>query len=164
MNGKSVQQNIWELQEPELNKQLRRAQAVRNMLKNSRPKLILDIGCAEGFITSFLTKGQTHVVGVDLDESIKVAKKKVKNAEFVCASITRLPFKDKCFEAVTLLEVLEHLPDSVLKDGIKEIDRTLNTGVSTGKRTIQRKNNLYSLHILRKNHPPMGTLTFDGRK
>ncbi|MEM3365313.1 MAG: hypothetical protein QXM93_02715 [Candidatus Methanomethyliaceae archaeon] len=57
MNGKSVQQNIWELQEPELNKQLRRAQAVRNMLKNSRPKLILDIGCAEGFITSFLTKG-----------------------------------------------------------------------------------------------------------
>lgn len=54
----------------------------------------------------------------------------MKNAEFVCASITRLPFKDKCFEAVTLLEVLEHLPDSILKDGIKEIDRTLNTGGS----------------------------------
>lgn len=127
MNEKSFQQNIWELQGPALNRQLRRAQAVQSMLKIHTPKTILDIGCAEGFITSFLADGQTLVVGVDMDESIKIAKVKVKNAEFVHASITHLPFKDRCFEAVTLLEVLEHLPNSILGDGMEEINRILDT-------------------------------------
>ena len=125
---KFPQQNIWELQGSALNRQLRRAQTVKNMLKNSHSKLILDIGCAEGFITSFLADKQTLVVGVDLDEeSIKIARTKVKNAEFVHASITQLPFKDRCFEAATLLEVLEHLPDSILRGGMEEADRILDT-------------------------------------
>ena len=121
-------QNIWELQGPALNRQLRRAQAVKNMLKIHTPKTILDVGCAEGFITSFIA-GEQLAVGVELeDESIKIAKTKVKNADFVRSSITHLPFRDRCFEAVTLLEVLEHLPDSILRDGIEEADRILNAG------------------------------------
>lgn len=125
MSEKLPQQNIWKLRGPAFNRQLRRAQAVRNMLKSSRPKLILDIGCAEGFITSFLAGGKTYVVGVDLNESIKIAKGEVKKADFVYASITHLPFKDECFDAVTLLEVMEHLPDDILAAGIKEVDRIL---------------------------------------
>lgn len=163
MSEKPPQQNIWELQGPALNKQLRRAQAVRSMLRNSRPKLILDIGCAEGFITSFLAEGQTHVVGVDLNENIKIAKTKVKNAEFIRTSITHLPLKDKCIEAITLLEVLEHLPDEMLKEGIKEVDRMLNTGGNSANQcAIQRRNNLHPLHTLWKTDSFMGASAING--
>lgn len=134
----SHQQNIWELQGSALNRQLRRAQAVKNVLRMHYPKTILDIGCAEGFITSFLADGQTLVVGIELDESIKIAKAKVKNAEFVHASMTHLPFKDECFDAVTVLEVLEHLPDNVLVEGVKEVDRILNR---EGKLLVSVPNN-----------------------
>lgn len=118
-----MDQNIWELQGSSLHRQVRRAEAVKSMLENS--KAVLDVGCAEGFITSFLVDEQIYVAGVDLDESIKIAKNKVKKADFVYASITHLPFKDEYFDAVTLLEVLEHLPDNVLAEGVKEVDRIL---------------------------------------
>ena len=108
------QQNIWELQGSSLNRQVRRAQVVKHMLRSFKSGLILDVGCAEGF-----------VVGVDLDESIKIAKAKVKNAGFVQATITNLPFKSECFDAITLLEVLEHLPDPIMNEGIQEVDRVL---------------------------------------
>jgi len=75
-----LQQNIWELQGSSLNRHIRRAQAVKHMLKDSKIRLILDVGCAEGFVTSFISNQQTFAVGVDIDESIKTAKTKVKNA------------------------------------------------------------------------------------
>lgn len=126
MSESVCQQNIWELRGSLLSRQLRRAQAVKNMLDHTNAQLVLDIGCAEGFVTSFLSGKLTYVVGIELDEeSIKIAKQRVKNADFTRASITHLPFRDKCFEAITLLEVLEHLPDPILKNGIKEVDRVL---------------------------------------
>ncbi|MEM1829880.1 MAG: class I SAM-dependent methyltransferase [Thermofilaceae archaeon] len=122
-------QNIWELKGYAIYRQIRRAQAVMNTLKFHNPKIILDVGCAEGFITSLLVSRQAFVVGIDVnEEALKIAKVKVKDAEFICASIALLPFRDRCFEAITLLEVLEHLPDSILREGIKEVDRVLNYG------------------------------------
>jgi len=121
-------QNVWKLQGSSLNRQVRRGQVVKDMLNHSRTKCILDIGCAEGFITSFLSQPPAYVVGIDLDRSIKIAKSKVRDADFIYATITHLPFRDKCFDAVTLLEILEHLPNPILKDGIKKVDRVLKPG------------------------------------
>lgn len=122
-------QNIWELKRYAIYRQIRRAQAVMNTLKFRNPKIILDVGCTEGLITSLLVSRQAFVVGIDInEEALKIAKVKVKDAEFICASIALLPFRDRCFEAITLLEVLEHLPDSILREGIKEVDRVLNYG------------------------------------
>ena len=44
------------------------------MLKSYKAKLVLDVGCAEGFITNFLSQLPAYVIGIDLDESIKMAK------------------------------------------------------------------------------------------
>ena len=107
---------------------MRRGQVVKNMLKSSKAKLVLDIDCAEGFITNFLSQLPAYVVGVDIDESIKIAKKKVSGTDFIRATITNLPFKNECFDAITLLEILEHLPDPTLDEGIKEVDRVLKPG------------------------------------
>ena len=122
------QQNIWELKGSLLIRQIRRAQLVKNMLKQFKIKLILDVGCAEGFVTSFLSQLSADVVGIDIEEDIRFAKDKVKNASFIRASITHLPFRDQVFEAITLLEVLEHLQDQTIKEGIKELDRVLKSG------------------------------------
>ncbi|MEM2806613.1 MAG: class I SAM-dependent methyltransferase [Candidatus Bathyarchaeia archaeon] len=119
-------QNIWELQGSSLHRQVRRAEVVKSMLKNS--KAVLDVGCAEGFITSFISDFSTYVVGIDLDrDSLKIAKVKVKNVDFVQASITNLPFRRGWFDAVTCCEVLEHLPNHIIEKGIKEIDGVLST-------------------------------------
>ncbi|MHA1722235.1 MAG: class I SAM-dependent methyltransferase [Candidatus Baldrarchaeia archaeon] len=121
-------QNIWELQGFLLNRQVRRGQVVKSMLKSSRAKLVLDVGCAEGFITNFLSQLPAYVIGIDLDESIKIAKSKVSRADFIRVTITHLPFKNECFDAITLLEILEHLPNNILNEGIKEVDRVLKPG------------------------------------
>jgi 2-polyprenyl-3-methyl-5-hydroxy-6-metoxy-1,4-benzoquinol methylase len=73
------QQNIWELKGSQLIKQIRRAEVVKQMLKHSKAKQILDIGCAEGFITNYLSQLQAQVIGIDIDQSLKIAKNKVKN-------------------------------------------------------------------------------------
>jgi 2-polyprenyl-3-methyl-5-hydroxy-6-metoxy-1,4-benzoquinol methylase len=122
-----VQQNIWKQKGYLLNRAIRRGQAVKSMLKGSKAKLVLDVGCAEGFITSFLSKLPVYVIGIDVDESIEIAKDKVKNTSFIYASITHLPFRSQVFEAVTCLEVLEHLQDQTIDKGIKEIDRVLKS-------------------------------------
>lgn len=121
-----MSQNIWKLQGYLLNRQVRRAQFVKSLLKHSKAKLILDIGCGEGFLTSYFSQLRRQVIGVDIDiESIKIAKNRVKNVSFICASITAIPFRDGTFEAVTVLEILEHLPNATISEGIAEVDRIL---------------------------------------
>ncbi|MEM2240134.1 MAG: class I SAM-dependent methyltransferase [Candidatus Bathyarchaeia archaeon] len=120
-----MDQNIWELQGSSLHRQVRRAEAVKSMLENS--KAVLDVGCAEGFITSFISKIPAYVVGIDINrDSLEVAKVKVRNVDFIQASITNLPFRERVFDAITCCEVLEHLPNPIIKEGIKEIDRALS--------------------------------------
>jgi len=52
----------------------------------------------------------------------------VKNADFIQASITHLPFKDGSFGPATLLEIFEHLPNAAVNKGIAEVNRVLKSG------------------------------------
>jgi|GEM_PF-1794344 2-polyprenyl-3-methyl-5-hydroxy-6-metoxy-1,4-benzoquinol methylase len=122
------QQNIWELKGSQLIRQIKRSEVIKHMLKHSKAKLILDVGCAEGFATSFLSQLSAYVIGIDIDESIKIAKDKVKDASFIYASITHLPFRYQAFEVVTCLEILEHLQNQAISEGIKEVNRVLKSG------------------------------------
>jgi ubiquinone/menaquinone biosynthesis C-methylase UbiE len=125
-NQKMSQKNIWELQGPMLQRQRRRAQVISRSLKRDKVKRILDIGCAEGYTTSFISEVCDLVVGIELNiESLKVAKTKVKKGMFISASIEHLPFRANSFDTVCILEVLEHLPLEVQRKGLKEADRVL---------------------------------------
>jgi ubiquinone/menaquinone biosynthesis C-methylase UbiE len=125
-NQKMSQKNIWELQGPMLQRQKRRAQVISSSLKRDKAKRILDIGCAEGYTTSFISEVCDLVIGIELNmESLKVAKSKVKRGMFICASIEYLPFRANSFDTVCILEVLEHLPSEVQLRGLKEADRVL---------------------------------------
>lgn len=123
-----MSQNIWELKGLMMQRQKRRAQVVRRSLKLSNVKTVLDVGCAEGYTTSFISNVCTFIVGVELNmTSLRIAKSKVKRGIFINASIDYLPFRADCFDAVCILEVLEHLPNEVQCNGLKEADRVLHS-------------------------------------
>lgn len=85
----------------------------------------LDAGCGEGFDllklkeTSLCNK---KIIGVDLSRpALSVAQKTLSNCKFYNANIINLPFKNKTFDLVLCLEVLEHLRHPHL--AIRELER-----------------------------------------
>lgn len=84
-------------------------QQICELLNNylSKPQsAILDIGCGEGYYTSAIASTmadkQGQIYGLDVARSaIKAAAKRYQSVEFCVASVKRLPFADKQFDAVT---------------------------------------------------------------
>lgn len=79
---------------------------------------VLDIGCNNGeFISLLKNKKGCKVWGVDLSE-VAIAEAKAKGLNVQIANAESLPFKDKMFDYVCLMEVLSHTmhPEIVLKE------------------------------------------------
>jgi 2-polyprenyl-3-methyl-5-hydroxy-6-metoxy-1,4-benzoquinol methylase len=80
------------------------------------PKSLLDVGCGEGVLVHQWAQrlGEARVVGIDLEEpSIQAgwAERKAPNLEYKVMSAENLPFANGEFDAVSAVEVLEHVPD-----------------------------------------------------
>ena len=84
---------------------------------------LLDVGCGNGLFLNHLsaTQGQRFQRLCGADRS-KAALAHVRT-ECVEASCEQLPFGDREFDAVTCMEVLEHLPEPVYPKAIREIVR-----------------------------------------
>src|SRR5437588_3152259 len=95
---------------------LHRAYAGRaiEIIKQSGAKTVLEIGCGDGWICGAMVKAGLDVVGVDWSKNaISYASMFVPEARFFCGDIrdqeflTRFPDK---FDALALIEVIEHIP------------------------------------------------------
>ena len=80
---------------------------------------VLDVGSGDGGVTNPLVEAGFDVTGVDISRS---ALSHVAGSR-VLASLDRLPFADRTFEATVCAEVLEHLPDALLMRAEAEIER-----------------------------------------
>jgi SAM-dependent methyltransferase len=75
----------------------------------TRPR-ILDVGGGRSGL-AWLLYPDADVVSIDIDPSLAGQGPAAGRVSFLCADALRLPFPDGVFDAVTLFDVLEHIPD-----------------------------------------------------
>ena len=92
------------------------------LVKQVRPKSILEIGCGAGEFLQKVSSGVEYSLGLDINESaLELARQ--KGLEVCAKSVHDL---EKSFDMIVLFEVLEHLksPGEILR----AIERKLNLG------------------------------------
>ena len=90
-------------------------------------KTILDIGCGPGSMLSVIDNRHLSI-GIDISHSqVLYARENygTPHRKFVCSASNSIPFKDQSFDAVTMVEVIEHLPLPVVNKTLSEIKRIL---------------------------------------
>jgi len=89
------------------------------------PKRILDIGCGGGAFLERLKIFKSKAFGIDLDyEILNTLSRRNSHINTTVADAKNLPFRNNCFDLVTLIDVLEHIDDG--KGLILTIKKTLN--------------------------------------
>jgi len=97
-------------------------------------KVILDIGCANGCYTLKLADQAEFAIGIDIqrkrlqEASENKTDMSVKNVDFLAAAAEFLPFHDREFDMVSLIEVLEHVQneDKVLQEANRVLKKNGN--------------------------------------
>ncbi len=89
---------------------------------------LLDVGCATGEYTDAMAPGfeQVDAIDIELDRLAVYAQHHPSNVSLHTQSVTSLEFADGTFDVVTMIEVLEHLPDTAV--ALSEIKRVLRPG------------------------------------
>jgi 2-polyprenyl-3-methyl-5-hydroxy-6-metoxy-1,4-benzoquinol methylase len=82
----------------------------------AEPSSLLDVGCGEGVLVHRWAQRhvEARIVGIDLEEpSIQAGweQRKAPNLQYRVMHAENLPFADGEFDAVTAIEVLEHVHD-----------------------------------------------------
>lgn len=88
-----------------------------------RPKTLLDVGCALGEVVRFTSRLGIRSKGVDISQAAVSQINSSLNSRCRIGSILNLPFKDKMFDVVSCLALLEHIPEKDTKEALKELLR-----------------------------------------
>jgi len=86
----------------------------------------IDVGCGDGRFCQILyrTNGTARVKGIDLDErAIQWAKLFNPTIEFECKDVRE---ENEYYDVVTLIEVIEHIPDDAIYSFLNEVKRILS--------------------------------------
>lgn len=86
--------------------------SLAGLIKEVSPGDILDVGCGHGFVIRYIRNYYNNIIikGIDCNrEALLMAKAINPDQQFIQASIYEMPFRDKAFDLLICLEVLEHL-------------------------------------------------------
>jgi SAM-dependent methyltransferase len=108
--------------------QLRLA-AVEDLVEPRPGDRVLDLGCAAGAITDFLSGFGCEVVGVDSEaRAIEHARSLFPDRRFELADVASLPFHDASFDKAVAADLVEHLDDDTFRSMLAECRRVLVHG------------------------------------
>jgi len=106
---------------------------------------ILEVGCGVGQVSNFLVEKEYDVTGVDISSLFINEAKKHGKAKFYAGDSTKLPFKDKSFDAVISAETLEHIPNP--RKALYEMSRVLRKGGIMIHRFPNKQNLIKNLFV-----------------
>jgi SAM-dependent methyltransferase len=106
-----------------------RLATVRDLVEPRPGDRILDLGCAAGAITHFVSGFGCDVVGVDSEpRAIEHARSLFPGLRFELADVADLPFDAGSFDKAVAADLVEHLPDDTFRAMLEECRRVLVPG------------------------------------
>jgi ubiquinone/menaquinone biosynthesis C-methylase UbiE len=100
--------------------------AIHRIAPDADFKEILEVGGGQSGLTRLLYP-QARITNLDMEPSFATAPCNVQEGvRFVCGDATRMEFPSESFDAVTMFDVLEHVPDD--KKATSEVLRVLKPG------------------------------------
>ena len=102
---------------------------VRDLVEPHDGERVVDLGCAAGAVTHFLSGFGCRVVGVDSEQlAIETARSLFPGLEFAQADVAELPFADASFDKAVAADLVEHLSDESFARMLAEVHRVLVPG------------------------------------
>jgi SAM-dependent methyltransferase len=124
-----------------------RLAAVRELVEPAAGDRIIDLGCAAGALTHYLSGYGATVVGVDSEErAIAKAQSLFPELEFKHADVAELPFAEGSFGKAVAGDLVEHLDDATFRAMLGELRRVLVPG---GTLSIYTPNPLHLIERLK---------------
>ena len=125
-----------------------RLSAVRELVEPKRGERALDLGCAGGAVTHFLSTFGCEVVGVDAEpRAVEKAAELFPALRFELADVTELPFPDASFDKAVAADLVEHLDDDAFGRMLSEVARVL---VPDGTLSIYTPNPRHPIELLKE--------------
>jgi SAM-dependent methyltransferase len=106
-----------------------RLDAVRDLVEPQAGERVLDIGCAAGAVTHFLSTFGCEAVGIDSEPlAIERARELFPELEFVVANAAQLSFEPDSFDKAVAADFVEHVDDATFRRVLTEVQRVLRPG------------------------------------
>ena len=106
-----------------------RLEAVRSLVIPHVGERILDLGCAAGAISHFLSTFGCETVGVDAEpRAVEKARELFSGLRFELGDVRDLPFPDGSFDKAVAADLVEHLDDGSFHAMLAETHRVLIPG------------------------------------
>ena len=83
--------------------------AVARIIQRLGSATVLDVGCGTGLLYAFIAE-KNEYCGIDSStEMLSIARKQHGHAQFVRGDARHLPFREKSFELITCVDMLQHI-------------------------------------------------------
>lgn len=110
-------------------------------------KTVVDVGSSFGWLEKEILKLKPKkIIGIEPSkEALSIARKNVKNVEFIEASALNIPVKSQSTDLVIFFDVIEHVPVNTEEKALLEINRILK---QNGKLLLTTPNNFWLNNLM----------------